>query len=84
MLLKVLVVPASKYPMQRYRGKILVSVAGMAVIPLLVDHFGTKNSSLGHCIAEVWSKIVVEIDYTNCTTICTQNGQKSTLTTINV
>ena len=35
-----------------------------------MEHFGTKTSSLGHCIAEIWHKFVVGIDCKiNCTTI---------------
>ena len=26
-----------------------------------MDHFGVRNSFLGHCIAEIWHKIVAEI-----------------------
>ena len=58
---------------------------GVAVISILSGpHFGVKNSFLGHCIAELWHKIVAEIYwklYHYLYTKWTENFPVYTLTT---
>ena len=77
MLLKVLVVYTRKQNIQCksigakfYRLDILISImrcyCGCGCN--LHTHFGTKTSFLGHCIAEIWHKLLLEIT-ANCTII---------------